>query len=94
MDGYVRTFDATGPERAARLILSHPDDPIGALKEDLAAFRAQRREQAEAQEEPKPKVRRSGLSPESQRIARLMREADEEREQQRLERMAVAQGVA
>ena len=89
MDGYCQTFDATGPERAARLILSHPDDPIGALKEDLAAFRTRRKAEAQAQEAPKPKPRRSGLSPESQRIARLMREADEEREQERLERIVI-----
>ena len=90
MDGYCRTFDATGPERAARLILSHPDDPIGALKDDLAAFRNKRKEEAQAQEEPKPKPRRATLSPENQRIARLMREADEEREQERLERMVAS----
>ncbi|MBU2110403.1 MAG: hypothetical protein KKE65_01975 [Actinobacteria bacterium] len=90
MDGYCRTFDATGPERAARLILSHPDDPIGALKDDLAAFRNRRKEEAQASEEPKPKPKRSGLSPENQRISRLMREADDAREQERLERMVAS----
>jgi hypothetical protein len=90
MDGYCRTFDATGPARAARLILSHPDDPIGALKDDLAAFRNRRKAEAEAQEEPKPRARRNGLSAESQRISKLMREQDEIREQERLERMVAS----
>ena len=93
MDGYCRTFDATGPDRAARLILSHPDDPIGALKDDLAAFRNKRKEEAQAQEAPKPRPRRSGLSPESQRIARLMREADDEREQELLERLVAVEAT-
>jgi len=94
MDGYCRTFDATGPERAARLILSHPDDPIGALKDDLAAFRNRRKEEAAAQEEPKPKPRRSGLNGESLRIAQLFREQDEAREQERLERLVAEQAAA
>ena len=64
LDGYVRTFDLTGPERAERLILSNPDDPIAALKKDLDAFRAERREAAVASEAPKPEPKRkaSGLS--------------------------------
>lgn len=62
MDGYCRTFDKTGPQRAARLILAHPDDPIGALKQDLADFRAQRAIEAIASEEPRP-ARREGPSP-------------------------------
>jgi hypothetical protein len=62
LDGYCRTFDQTGPRRAARLILANPTDPIGALKQDLADWRAQRAIEAIASEEPKP-VRREGPSP-------------------------------
>jgi hypothetical protein len=58
MDTYCRVFDVTGPERAARLIYAHPDDPIGALKSDLATFREERRTEAVAQEAPKPPVHR------------------------------------
>lgn len=58
MDAYCRVFDETGPERAARLIYANPDDPIGALKADLAAFRAERKAEAEQQEAPKPAPRR------------------------------------
>ena len=61
MDAYCRTFDKTGPQRAARLILSHPNDPIGALKQDLADWRAQRTIEAIASEVPQPK-RRTGPS--------------------------------
>jgi hypothetical protein len=92
MDGYCRTFDATGPARAARLILSHPDDPIGALKEDLAAFRDQRRRDAEAQEPPKPRPRRApALTGVNGELAKMLQEQDEKREQDRLERLAAAQ---
>lgn len=62
MDGYVRTFDLTGPERAARLILANPADPIGALKRDLAEFRDKRAAEARASEVPKPKARPAGTS--------------------------------
>lgn len=62
MDGYVRTFDLTGPERAARLILANPTDPIGALKRDLAEFRDKRAAEARASEVPKPKARPAGTS--------------------------------
>jgi hypothetical protein len=51
LDAYQRVFDATGPERAEKLILSHPDDPIGALKADLAAFRKERAEAAAPDEQ-------------------------------------------
>jgi hypothetical protein len=42
IDRYCSIFDVTGPERAAGIILSHPGDPIGALKGDLDAFRKER----------------------------------------------------
>ena len=50
LDAYQSVFDATGPSRAERIILGHPDDPIGALKADLDAFRAERRAAADAAE--------------------------------------------
>jgi hypothetical protein len=80
MDDYCHTFDATGPARATRLILSHPDDPIGALIADWDEFKEKRKADAIAQEVPKPAPRRgSGLSAETQRIARLVAEMDAER---------------
>ena len=72
MDAYVATFDQTGPERASRLIWGHPDDPIGAMKEDLAAFREERKAEALASEVPKPKrTNGSGMSRVSDEIAKL-----------------------
>jgi hypothetical protein len=58
LDVYVGVFDVTGPERSARLIFSHPDDPIKALKDDLAAFRAERIAEAKVAEVPKPQPHR------------------------------------
>jgi hypothetical protein len=72
MDAYCQVFDQTGPERAARLIWGHPDDPIGALKEDLAAFREERRVEALASEAPKPRrTKGSGMSKVSDELAKL-----------------------
>lgn len=72
MDAYCQVFDQTGPERAARLIWGHPDDPIGALKEDLAAFREGRRVEAVNSEVPKPRrVKGSGMSKVSDELAKL-----------------------
>jgi hypothetical protein len=72
MDAYVATFDQTGPERASRLIWGHPDDPIGAMKEDLAAFREERKAEALASEVPKPKrTNGSGMTRVSDEIAKL-----------------------
>jgi hypothetical protein len=78
MDAYVQVFDVTGPARAARLILSNPDDPIGALKADLAAFRAERAEAARKSEEPKPAPRRParGLTGVNAELAAMLREQD------------------
>jgi len=60
MDAYCDVFDLTGPQRAADLIYRHPDDPIGALKADLAAFRAERISEAKAAEaKPRPAPRRA-----------------------------------
>ena len=39
---YLRAFDVTGPDRGERVILGHPDDPIGAIKADLEEFRKER----------------------------------------------------
>lgn len=54
MDAYVRHFDVTGPQRAANLILRNPNDPIGALKADLDAFRQERIAAAQKEERPAP----------------------------------------
>ena len=79
MDAYVQVFDETGPERAAQLIYSHPDDPIGALKSDLAAFREERRAEATAAEVvPKPKRRKgSGMTGVTAELAAWFRSQDE-----------------
>lgn len=72
MDTYCQVFDQTGPERAARLIWSRPDDPIGALKEDLTAFREGRRVEAVASEVPKPRRGKgSGMSKVSDELAKV-----------------------
>lgn len=72
MDTFCQVFDQTGPERAARLIWSHPDDPIGALKEDLAAFREERRTEAIKADVPKPRrTKGSGLTGISAELAKL-----------------------
>lgn len=72
LDAYCRAFDETGPDRAAHLILSHPDDPIGAVKADLEAFREERRAAAIAQESPAPARRKgSGMSSLNQELAKL-----------------------
>lgn len=55
LDTYLDVFDVTGPERAERVILANPHDPIGALKADLDAFRAERLAKAEkAESKPRP----------------------------------------
>ena len=76
LDDYCRVFDVTGPARAAQIIFTHPDDPIGALKDDLKAFRAERSEEARKAEQPKPQPRRkaSGLDPVSAELARMLHE--------------------
>ena len=72
MDAYCQVFDVTGPERAARLIWEHSDDPIGALKEDLHAFREGRKAEAIAAEAPKPRrTSGSGLTGVNAEIAKL-----------------------
>ncbi len=71
MDRYVATFDVTGPQRAEKLILSHPDDPIGALIADLDGFRQERLAAAE-KAESKPRPRRGISDPVTQELARLL----------------------
>lgn len=72
MDTFCRVFDQTGPERAARLIWAHPDDPIGALKEDLAAFREERRDAAIKADVPRPRrTKGSGLTGINAELAKL-----------------------
>jgi hypothetical protein len=78
MDAYCRTFDVTGPDRAARLIFAHPDDPIGAMKSDLEAWRSERRDAARAAEVPKPLARRkaSGLTGVNAELAAMFRDQE------------------
>lgn len=73
LDGYVQTFDLTGPARAERLILANPDDPIAALKKDLDAFRAERRDAAVASEIPKvvPHRKAPGLTGVNAELAKM-----------------------
>lgn len=59
---YLQTFDQTGLARGERLILSHPDDPIAAMKDDLAKFRAERVAEL-AVEEAKPRPPRAPSRP-------------------------------
>lgn len=77
LDAYCRTFDVTGPQRAERLILEHPDDPIAALKADLDEFRKERLAEARAAER-KPAAsgprRTNGLTPVNIELARLLSE--------------------
>jgi hypothetical protein len=75
MDNYIRVFDVTGPSRAERIILGHPDDPIGALKADLDAFRAERSAAAAVAEAPKPR-RAPGLTGANAELARLLAEKE------------------
>lgn len=48
---YLDTFDVSGSERGREIMAGRPEDPIGALIDDLAAFRAQRRDEARREEE-------------------------------------------
>lgn len=81
MDDYLRVFDVTGPQRAADLIYRNPDDPIGALKADLAAFRADRIAAAKAAETPTPRPSRParGLTGINAELAAMLREQDAKR---------------
>ena len=72
MDAYCQVFDVTGPDRAAKLIWAHPDDPIGALKADLTAFREERRTEAIKADVPKPRrTKGSGFTGVNAEIAKL-----------------------
>jgi hypothetical protein len=64
LDAYLRAFDVSGPERASRVILSHPDDPLGAIIADLRSFREEAKAGAEVQEREaiaRRKVERRGF---------------------------------
>lgn len=66
LDSYLGVFDVSGPERAERVILSHPADPLGAIIADLAAFREERKGAAavaEAEAVARRKVERRGFRP-------------------------------
>ncbi len=77
MDAYCRTFDVTGPDRAARLIFANPDDPIGAMKADIEAWRSERKAAAIASEPPKPARRKSsGLTGVNAELAAMFRDQE------------------
>ena len=66
IESYLRTFDETGPERAATIFLHHADDPLGALIADLRTFRDGAKaagEQAEAEAKQRRKTQRRGFRP-------------------------------
>ena len=71
MDDYLKVFDQTGPQRSAQLILRHPDNPIGALKDDLAAFRKERLDGAATPEKKPVRVDRRGEVDRDAALARL-----------------------
>lgn len=76
---YLQTFDVSGEARAERLILSNPQDPIAAMKDDLATFRGERiKELGTEVEKPTPR-RRPGLPQTTRDILAEMQRLDAER---------------
>jgi hypothetical protein len=75
---YLRVFDETGPERASRIFLANPADPLGALIADLEEFRNGAKgdaEKAEAEAKEQRREHRRGIQdPETQELARLLSE--------------------
>ena len=75
---YLRVFDETGPERASRVFLANPTDPLGALIADLEEFRNGAKvdaEKAEAEAKEHRRSERRGIQdPETQELARLLSE--------------------
>jgi hypothetical protein len=64
IEAYLRVFDETGPERAARVFLGKPDDPMGALLADLEEFRNGAKvdaEKAEAEAKERRREQRRGF---------------------------------
>jgi hypothetical protein len=79
IDGFLRAYDKTGPQRLARLFLEHPSDPIGAAKEDLSSFRSQAKEAAaKAEAESAARRRPRGLTGLNAEIAAQLRQLDAE----------------
>ena len=61
---YLRVFDETGPERASRVFLANPTDPLGALIADLEEFRNGAKvdaEKAEAEAKERRREQRRGF---------------------------------
>jgi hypothetical protein len=75
IDSFLDTFDVTGPERLARLILENSGDPLDAVIKELKAFRAARLGEIE-EEVAKPRAprRRSGLDPVGDELKRIWAE--------------------
>jgi hypothetical protein len=75
IDGFLRAYDRTGPQRLARLFLEHPTDPIGAAKDDLIEFRRVAKDAAaKAETESAAHRRPKGLSGVNAELAALLRE--------------------
>lgn len=60
LDGVLLIHDVTGPQWSADIILSHPDDPIGAVIAADKEYRGKRIADAQAAEKKPPQPRRKG----------------------------------
>lgn len=67
LDDILERRDETGPSWAANVILSNPDDPIGALMAEDDKWRKERIAAAKSAERPKPRPRRPRGLPQSTR---------------------------
>jgi hypothetical protein len=76
---YLQTFDVSGEARAERLILSNPQDPIDAMKRDLAEFRAERVATLAEEVKAPPPRRRPGLPQSTREILAEMKKLESER---------------
>jgi hypothetical protein len=76
---YLQTFDVSGEARAERLILANPQDPIDAMKKDLAEFRGERIKQLEDEVKAPPPRRAPGLPQTTREILAEMQKLETER---------------
>lgn len=82
LDDYLVLFDETGPERAARLILANPDDPIGAIVEDMESHRRLRlaavtRDEAEAAKRHREQRKRALTATQAEIMAEWTRQQND-----------------
>lgn len=82
LDDVLASRDVSGPQWAAQLMLSHPDDPIGAVIAEDKKWRAGRIEAAKVQEKKPPRRphRSSGLTGVNAELAKYYRELETTRE--------------